>query len=366
MKRPSVLFVAGTGQHSGKTLVSLGLVMEALANGHDVRYMKPVGQRTVDMGGEAVDEDVALINTVCHLPTRPRSANPVTIPSGYTRKFLVDGGDTAQLRQAILDAFEEVSAGADVVVVEGTGHAGVGSVIGLSNADVAQMLGAEVVLVTGGGIGRPIDEFCLNEALFARSGVRIFGVVCNKVMPDKLEYVREPIAKWMAAHGVRLLGLIPFEPLLTEITVGQIAEETGADIISGEEHLDCRIRRVIVGAEPPHRFLEAYGPGVMALIPGDRDDLVLAAVSAHHVSRGEPNSAVCLTSGILPHPSVLEIVRATAIPVIAVKDGMFAAASRISDMVAKMQSSEHEKVQKAHQLIKQHFDFSALQAVLGY
>ena len=366
MDRPPVLFVAGTGQHSGKTLVSLGLVMDACRAGLNVRYMKPVGQRTVDMHGERVDEDVALVITVCNLPIRPRAANPVTIPSGFTRKFLTEGGDVAHLRDEILAGFEEISQGADVVIVEGTGHAGVGSVIGLSNADVAQMLGAEVVLVTGGGIGRPIDEFCLNEALFARKGVSIFGVVCNKVVPTKLDYVRAPVANWMKSHGVRLLGLIPFEPLLTEITVGQIAEEIGAEVISGQEHFDCRIRRVIVGAEPPHRFLESYGPGVMALIPGDRDDLVLAAISARHVACGDVASAICLTSGILPHESILEIIRNTDMPVIAVKEGMYAAASHISDLVAKMQSSEHEKIERAHQLVKEYLDLSALRERLGY
>ena len=104
----------------------------------------------------------------------------------------------------------------------------------------------------------------------------------------------------------------------------------------------------------------------MALIPGDRDDLVLAAISARHLACGEVASAICLTSGILPHESILEIVRNTDMPVIAVKEGMYAAASRISDLVAKMQSSEHEKIERAHQLVKEHLDLSALRARLGY
>lgn len=364
--KPPVLFVAGTGQHSGKTLVSLGLVMDTCRAGLAVRYMKPVGQRTVQMGPDLVDEDVALIITVCNLPIRPRAANPVTIPPGFTKKFLMEGRSSEELRQRIVEGFEEVSEGADLVIVEGTGHAGVGSVLGLSNATVARLLGAEVILVTGGGIGRPIDEFCVNRALFEREGVSIFGVVSNKVLPEKIDDVRGPVAAWMKREGVLLLGLIPYEPMLAEITVGQIADEIGADVISGHENLACRVHRVIVGAEPAHRFLRYFGPGVMALIPGDRDDLVLAAVSAQQVEAcPSATSAICLTSGILPHENIMAIVRRTDMPVIAVKDGMYAAASRISDLVAKMTSGEQEKIHVAHELVSRHLDLTALHERLG-
>ena len=69
----------------------------------------------------------------------------------------------------------------DVLLIEGTGHAGVGAVIGLSNAVVARMLGAPAVIVSEGGVGRPIDEIVLNASLFAAHGVRVAGAIVNKV-----------------------------------------------------------------------------------------------------------------------------------------------------------------------------------------
>ena len=39
------------------------------------------------------------------------------------------------------------------MLIEGTGHAGVGAVIGLSNARVAEMLEAPVVIVSEGAAG---------------------------------------------------------------------------------------------------------------------------------------------------------------------------------------------------------------------
>ena len=366
--KPPVLFIAGTGQHSGKTLLSLGLVMHARSTGMEARYMKPVGQRTVEVDGRMVDEDVALIIDACGLPTPPELASPVTVPSGFTRAFLLEGKSSDELEQRILAGFAEVSAGADVVIVEGTGHAGVGSVVDLSNARVASLLGAEVIIVTSGGIGKPIDELCLNQALFEREGVSLFGVVFNKVLASRMAEAREPVLAWAGKHGQNVLGFIPFDRLLSKITVGQIAQETKAVVHSGHRSLGCLIDKIIVGAESPHRFLGHYGPGVLALIPGDREDLILAAVSAQNtggMEDGCSSAAICLTSGILPHPNTMAIVKRSGIPLLTVEDGMFAAASRVSDLVAKMTSAELEKVDRAQDIVSKHLDFTTLHERFG-
>jgi len=291
------------------------------------------------------------------------------VPPGFTRAFLLEGKRTDELEQRIMAGFAAVSEGADVVIVEGTGHAGVGSVVDLSNARVASLLGAEVIIVTSGGIGRPIDELCLNEALFEREGVSLFGVVFNKVLASRMEETREPVCAWARSHNQNVLGFIPYDRLLSKITVGQIAQETKAVVHSGHKSLGCLIDKIIVGAESPHRFLGQYGPGVLALIPGDREDLILAAVSAQNTTNGGEacsSAAICLTSGILPHPNTMAIVKRSAIPLLSVEDGMFAAASRVSDLVAKMTSGELEKVDRAQEIVSKYLDFTTLHERFGF
>ena len=59
-----------------------------------------------------------------------------------------------------------INKGMSITICEGTGHAGVGSVVGTGNARVAEELGADVVLVANGGLGRAFDELQLNRAMF--------------------------------------------------------------------------------------------------------------------------------------------------------------------------------------------------------
>ena len=78
-------------------------------------------------------------------------------------------------------AFEHVSETSDVVVAEGTGHCGVGSIVNVNNAKVASALGADMVLIANGGLGSAFDELEFNRVLCQHHNVRIAGVVVNKV-----------------------------------------------------------------------------------------------------------------------------------------------------------------------------------------
>lgn len=67
------------------------------------------------------------------------------------------------------------------MVLEGSGHTGVGGICNLNNARVAQVLGADMVLVANGGLGSAYDELDLNRVMCEAHGVKIRGVIINKV-----------------------------------------------------------------------------------------------------------------------------------------------------------------------------------------
>ena len=111
--------------------------------------------------------------------------SPIAVEPDFTRKYLQSANNEALVKK-IQKAFDRVAWEKDFVLCEGSGHAGVGSVFDLSNAQVAKILGAKVIIVTQGGIGKPIDEVCLNQALFEKEGVEIIGVIINKVLEEKV------------------------------------------------------------------------------------------------------------------------------------------------------------------------------------
>src|SRR3954464_116588 len=202
------IYLAATGQNRGKTTVSLGVMDGFQRRGLSTGFMKPVGQRTVIEDGVPADEDAVLMKTVFELSEPLRQMSPVHIPRGFTQSY-IDGKVVEDLPARIRAAHTRFSGQRDILLIEGTGHAGVGAVIGLSNAVVAAMLGAPAIIVSEGGVGRPIDEIVLNAAHLAAHGVPVAGAIVNKVDLEAQPGIVEVLERGLALNGIRLLGVLP-------------------------------------------------------------------------------------------------------------------------------------------------------------
>ena len=209
------IFVAATRQNDGKTTISLGLIRAFKRRFRNVGFIKPVGQRYVFEHGYKVDEDSVLIEKVCGMRCSIKDMSPVAIDKGFTENY-IKRGDRRKLVDSIISSFERIAKRKDLVVIEGTGHAGVGSIFDLSNAKVANLLDAKVILVTSGGIGKPMDEIELNMALFEKEGAEVIGVIINKVIVSKYRKIKDMLRIGLRRKGIDVLGVIPYASKLSK------------------------------------------------------------------------------------------------------------------------------------------------------
>ncbi|HXT11095.1 MAG TPA: dethiobiotin synthase, partial [Candidatus Angelobacter sp.] len=212
------VFIAATRQNDGKTTTSLGLIAALQRHFPRVGYIKPVGQRFVEIEEQKIDEDTVLMDSVYRMNCPLVDMSPIAVEPDFTRKYL-QAANNETLIKKIQQAFDRVAWEKDFVLCEGSGHAGVGSVFDLSNAQVAKILGAKVIIVTRGGIGKPIDEVCLNQALFEKEGVEIIGVIVNKVLDTKVDSVTDFVRRGLKRKGLDLLGVIPHQRMLSNPTM---------------------------------------------------------------------------------------------------------------------------------------------------
>ena len=278
------LLVAATRQHVGKTTVSLSIMsgLKKRFGATGVGFMKPVGQehvchrdsrtisarasRTISAGHHFmllwprvepaldqvvvpgsgtsssppthVDKDVELMREFFRLyHIAYQDMSPVLIPKSYTQRF-IDGKITSDMQaDAILESYRNVSAVSDFVLLEGTGHVGVGSIVNMSNAAVAKLLGADVLLVCNGGLGSAFDELEMNRALCNEHGVRVRGVLLNKVRHDKVDMVRDYMGRVLKERwGVPLVGVVPDLPFLSKASLADIEELLGAQLVAGHKY----------------------------------------------------------------------------------------------------------------------------------
>src|SRR5438067_4780498 len=241
------VFIAATRQNDGKTTSSLGLLAAMQKYYPRIGYIKPVGQRFVEVEEQKIDEDIVLMDRVYQLNCPLVSMSPIAVEPDFTRKYLQSSNNEALVRK-IQKAFDRVAWEKDFVLCEGSGHAGVGSVFDLSNAQVAKILHAKVIIVSQGGIGKPIDEVSLNQALFEKEGVEIIGVILNKVLPGKVDYVSDFARRGLKRKGLELLGVIPHQNILTCPTMAQVREGLDAEMLNHSKQFQNLVNDVVVGA----------------------------------------------------------------------------------------------------------------------
>lgn len=355
------IYVGATRQNDGKTISCIGLLAGFKKRVGKVGYIKPVGQRYQEIDGHKIDEDAVLMKEVYDIEGNIADMSPIAIPRGFTEDYIVRPRKD-ELHARINKAFAGISEGKDVMLIEGTGHAGVGSVFDFSNGDVANMLGTKVIIVSSGGIGKPIDEVMLNKSMFDQVGVEILGVIVNKVQPDKYDKVNHIVRKGFERKGLEVLGVIPYYPSLSNPNVEQLMEEMNGELLSGHRGLKNEVARTVIGAMPPHEALNYFTGDTLLITPGTREDLVLAAMSSCVVGAGKKNcvSGIVLTGGTEPHPNVMELIKRTYIPVIMVQDDTFSIAAKIDHLIVKIRPSDTEKIQSAEALIEEHVDIDRI------
>jgi BioD-like phosphotransacetylase family protein len=341
-------------------------------------------------GGEPADEDAVLMKSVFGLPEAYPTMSPVHIPRGFTKAYIA--GDVVEDLGARIRAAHAVFADHDIVLIEGTGHAGVGAVIGLSNATVASLLDAPAVIISEGGVGRPIDEIVLNAALFAREGVQVAGAIVNKVDIAAQPGLASVLERGLAPYGIPLLGVLPVKPILSNPTLGMILEGVHGETIHPGPDLDRVIDGVAIGAMEAGHMLDRVGPGTLVIVPGDREDIILTITTAHLAPRvrlanaqeaariaaiaaeatnertasvaGHEGAAVglVLTGGYRPREAVLAAIRQADLFATIVPDDTYHVASEVHDLLVKTHAADREKIALIKTLVADNLDVERILA----
>lgn len=326
-----------------------------------VGFIKPIGQRYLEEEGVKIDEDSLLIEEVCGIKDSLKDMSPIAVEKGFTERY-IERPARAQISRQITESFHRVCRGRDLVVIEGTGHAGVGSVFDHSNASVAKLTGSKVIIVSSGGIGRPIDEIVLNKALFDKEGVKVLGVIVNKVLPEKFGKINELVRRGLERKGIRVLGVIPFCPLLSYPSIKQIVEETNFQILCGREYVESSVSRVIVGAMRPRNALRYMVDDSLLITAGDADDMIKAVLGQFRESERTrlKVSGIILSGGMLPDPEIMDELSVAQIPVLLAEADTYSVSSQIHDLTVKIRPENRTKIDMAVKMIKEYVDLEQI------
>src|SRR5438128_12138319 len=101
------VFIAATRQNDGKTTASLGLLSALQKCYPRIGYIKPVGQRFVEIEEQKIDEDTVLMDRVYKLNCPLVDMSPIAVEPDFTRKYL-ESSNNEVLVERIVNAFDRV------------------------------------------------------------------------------------------------------------------------------------------------------------------------------------------------------------------------------------------------------------------
>lgn len=358
------IFIAATEQDVGKTTAALGLYSALVGRFPEIGYIKPVGQRFTEVDGHRIDDDSFLIKSTFDTRIPIEDMSPIAVEPDFTRRYIKEANHDTLVKR-IRHSFDRSCWEKDFTIIEGSGHAGVGSVFDLSNAAIARLLGSKVLLVAPGGIGRSIDEVALNKALFDREGVEVVGVVMNKVREDKMDYVSDFARRGFERLGLELLGVVPMQKMLSEPSLEQIAATISGEFLCNRERSRNLATNVVIGAVSSANLLRNITPGTLLVVPGDREDLVLAAISQEGLHEQGLLSGLVLSDGLKPHPQLIKMLAATILPVVYSKMESYAIAQKIHSLTIKIEPGNLKKIHHIQELIARHLDIPRLLEKIG-
>lgn len=358
------IFIAATGQHVGKTTATLGLIANFRRRGLVTGYCKPMGQRFVDVGnGEVADKDAVLFAQSLGFDIEPKIHSPVIILPGLTRNY-INHTEEFDFKDRIRHASEYLQNTCDIVVYEGTGHPGVGSVIDLSNAQVAKMLGSGVLMIVEGGIGNTIDRMNMSLSLFREEGVPVLGVLVNKVRRDKYDDVRAHLEKRFREMNIPLLGVLPYDQSLSFPIMEAINQAVDGKVVLNEHKLSNRIEEIIAGSLVDTEEFSTF-QNLLLVVSYRRLDEAMQRIKAITLEKKleQPMlSGVIVTSdgrhsflheqAAARHPYFAE----HEIPVISTSLDTYGSVVKISRIEVKINSRTPWKVERAIRLINEYVD----------
>jgi BioD-like phosphotransacetylase family protein len=379
MKKPPIVFIAGERQHAGKTVTSLGII-SALTNHidpKDIGYFKPVGQEMVTLpSGERIDKDVRIIKefTGVDMPDMGM-LSPVRIISGVTREYITGTQQreiTARFEKAILRTMEALS-DKKLIIAEGTGHPGVGSVVGLANSRVANLLDARILYLVGGGIGRTIDELEVDLSYFSHHHSRVAGVLFNKVLPDKVDMMKEVISEESLDRifpewdpPLKAFGYMPQVKYLNNPSMHLISRSFNnrRTLRSGRSadawHLPCRKVKIISKDYEVFEPLSSLRPRDIALIAAGSHRRLGKIIDYNASMPDEKLGGIILTCATdkLPDATSLDLLQQSSIPAIAVTQDTAEADAILYKCYrnTKLQLYDRMKFKLIVDLFNEHFD----------
>ncbi|MEG9326795.1 phosphate acetyltransferase [Salinimicrobium catena] len=337
------LYIATLEPHSGKSLITLGLMRALLGKTVKVGYFRPIIGDTKP-GKRDNHIDTVLKYFDLKLDYEDTFA--------YTRSEVIqkkNEGKSGEILDTIIRKYKKLEDSFDFVLVEGSDFSGEGSVFEFDeNVLIAKNLGLPVIIIASGK-GKTKEALMGSMQMayqtFVNRDVRVLAMVSNKIELDNLPIATNGMREFLP-DDVAVFA-IPLIDTLGNPTLKEITEALDGKILFGAEFLDNQSGSFNVGAMQLRNYLKHLKNESLVITPGDRADIILGALQANISSNYPRISGIILTGGLVPEDSIIKLIEGLSqvVPIISVEDGTFNVTNKVGAIKSNIYADSTQKIE---------------------
>jgi BioD-like phosphotransacetylase family protein len=349
------LFVGSTTAYSGKSAIILGIARQLQEKGIDISYGKPVGLVSDATQSPPLDEDVMFISQVLKLPPERLSPTLISLdPTSVARRIR---GENTQDYQAAFSQYIGAAEG-DFFLLEGPSNFAEGKLFNLSMLEMVHLIDAPVLLVARFHLTTLTDALLVAKQ---QLGDRLCGVVINDIPDSHIEEVKSVLKPFLESQGIDVLGLLPHSDLLRSVSVGELVQRLGAEVLCCPDRMDLMVEGLTIGAMNVNSALKYFrkGHNMAVVTGGDRTDLQFAALETS-------TQCLILTGHLPPDSIILSRAEELEVPILSVDLDTLTTVEIIERSFREVELHEAIKVQCVFELMEQYFDLEKLLTKLNW
>ena len=349
------LYIGSTTGYSGKNMIAMGMGLKFQKEGYTIGYMKPVGAMPMEKDGKLGDEDAFFVQDVLGLEADPELVTPVVVTQDFKVKAFT--GKMEGLTDSIVQAYKKLSADKDITLVAGSGSMYSGKYCDTDAITVIKRLGIKAVVIDRFQKEIKYDYLTvMKEAL----GDQLSGIILNDVPAHFMEEVEQLLAPFLEKRGIKVLGVIPRDPLMGAIKVGDLADRLGGKIISAHNKAERVVETFLIGTMQVENFMTHFRKkkNSAIIVGGDRSDVQLVALEGDC-------PCLVLTGNLYPNDIILTRSEVLETPIIMVREDTFTVAKKMDDILSRHKLRDAIKIKQGAELVSNNIDFAFLKKELG-
>ena len=363
----------------GVTSAALGLIRAFDYNGIKAGFMKPFLQDDTLDKQNSLDSSSALAMHAFGL-------NPPKSISRQRLERMLGDDNLDDLMEEVVVNYHTLGDDYDVVICEGLVSTTETSYASQINRDIAHALDAKIIFVSTADTSKPAylaDKLDVHAREFGGiASERTLGCILMRM--HDLPNAQSTLENQMVAPGeaivnldegfmqevqrlsphfnteeFRLIGVVPFSDSLSVPRTWDIAAELDATWLNVGEAKSRRINRISLTARSVARVDEVFKRGTLIVVPGDRDDLLLAAGLA--CINGIPLAGLVLTGGVVPSATVAELWQSalkTGIPIMSVESDSYETVQSLMHLSSEIPSDDTERAEEVARYVAAHLDLN--------